>query len=422
MADNTANHAYNRPPRGAQDWDVLLNENFSRIDGDVEIRDTEENRSQYTPKTGAKYLATDTGQVYIGDGNEWQRRASVNVVRNGFTRTADGTVIAPPGELQAAIDATATNSNFGQQPTQTISLVSGRTYEISDTITLKSGVRLDCNGARIVPSGDFNVFELHRETQLVRPHIDTRNMDWQSIQVLVGTRESDKLEPSNRAWVQDAYLLGEPGRGTGLQFRGQDGPCSMQAASGILNGFDTALEFYAAGGDTSGQGDWSNGNHFEGTIRNYRVAISMRSDGAAVSGNTVRAQVQANSKRSEWLLWMADDPRSDRDSENYLMKGNTLFVYPWDVNNYNANNPYSSDSDRRAPIWYLGRGTRYGNSIYDFSGLLGNEFIVNNSDNPDRNGIFTAHGGEVTGTTQLRFNPAYDRNDSRRWHPESENS
>ncbi|EMA27159.1 hypothetical protein [Haloarcula japonica] len=422
MDEHTANHEYNRPPRGTQDWGALLNDNFSRIDADVEIRDTEENRSQYTPKPGAKYLATDTGQVYFGDGDNWQQRASVNVVRDGFIRTADGTVIAPPGEVQEAINATATNSTFGQKPTQTIRLISGRTYDISDTITLRPGVRLECNGARIVPSGDFNVFELRRETELIRPHVDTQNISWGSIQILIGTEESDKLEPSNRALVQDAYLLGEPGRGTGLQFRGQNGPCSMQEANGVINGFDTALEFYAAGGDTSGQGDWSNGNHFEGSIRNYRVGISMRSEGAAVSGNTARVQAQANSKRSEWLLWMQDDPRTNRDSENYLMKGNTFFIYPWDVDNYQENNPYASNGERRSPVWYLGKGTRYGNSLYDFSGLLGNEFIVNNSDNPDRNGIFTAHGGEVTGTTQLRFDPAYSRNNSRRWHPDSENN
>jgi len=420
--ENTPNHEYNRPPRGTQDWGRLLNENFSRIDGDVEIRDTEANRDQYTPKPGAKYLATDTGQIYLGDGNNWKRRASINIVRDGFTRTADGTVIAPPGEVQEAINATATNSNFGQKPTQTISLISGRTYETSNTITLKPGVRLECNGARIVPSGDFNVFELRRETQLIQPHIDTQNIDWGSVQVLVGTEESDKLEPSNRAWVQDAYLLGEPGRGTGLQFRGQNGPCSMQVASGVINGFDTALEFYAAGGDTSGQGDWSNGNHFKGSIRNYRVGISLRSEGAAVSGNTTELQAQANSKRSEWLLWMEDDPRSNRDNKNYLMKGNTFVVYPWDVQNYRANNPYASNGERRAPVWYLGKGTRYGNSLYDYSGLLGNEFIVNNSDNPDRNGIFTAHGGDVTGTTEQWFKPAYNRNNSRKWHPASENS
>lgn len=41
------------------------------LDTDVEIRDSEANRTNYTPKTGAKYTSTDTGTVYLGSGRQW---------------------------------------------------------------------------------------------------------------------------------------------------------------------------------------------------------------------------------------------------------------------------------------------------------------------------------------------------------------
>lgn len=65
------NHGYNTPSAGTSDWDIPLNENFELLDRDVEIRDTETNLGNYEAKSGAKFLATDTGNVYIGDGTDW---------------------------------------------------------------------------------------------------------------------------------------------------------------------------------------------------------------------------------------------------------------------------------------------------------------------------------------------------------------
>jgi hypothetical protein len=69
----TNNHEYNIPEEGQTDWHIPLNENFEKIDADVEIRAPEEDRSEYEPKPGAKFLAQDTGRVYLGNGSEWQR-------------------------------------------------------------------------------------------------------------------------------------------------------------------------------------------------------------------------------------------------------------------------------------------------------------------------------------------------------------
>lgn len=67
----TPNHGYNIPEEGTENWHVPLNQNFNRIDADIEIRAPESNRKNYDPKEGTKYEATDSGAVYYGNGTEW---------------------------------------------------------------------------------------------------------------------------------------------------------------------------------------------------------------------------------------------------------------------------------------------------------------------------------------------------------------
>lgn len=67
----TENHSYNTPEKGSTDWNVPVNNNFERLDRDVEVRDVESQLNNYAPKNGAKFFATDTGAVYVGNGSEW---------------------------------------------------------------------------------------------------------------------------------------------------------------------------------------------------------------------------------------------------------------------------------------------------------------------------------------------------------------
>ncbi|WP_128478756.1 hypothetical protein [Halorussus pelagicus] len=71
LASMTENHKYQTPSKGANDWHIPINENFAALDSDVEIRDAAQNRSEYEPKQGAKFLATDSGERFIGDGSQW---------------------------------------------------------------------------------------------------------------------------------------------------------------------------------------------------------------------------------------------------------------------------------------------------------------------------------------------------------------
>jgi hypothetical protein len=68
----TPNHGYNVPDEGTQNWHEPLNENFEAYDTDIEVRDEEANLGDYEPKEGAKFLATDSGAVYLGTGSRWR--------------------------------------------------------------------------------------------------------------------------------------------------------------------------------------------------------------------------------------------------------------------------------------------------------------------------------------------------------------
>jgi len=67
----TENHELNTPDEGTLNWDEPINENFRWLDTGIEVRDNESNLNQYTPESGAKFLALDTGRRFIGDGSSW---------------------------------------------------------------------------------------------------------------------------------------------------------------------------------------------------------------------------------------------------------------------------------------------------------------------------------------------------------------
>ncbi|MFC5969867.1 right-handed parallel beta-helix repeat-containing protein [Halomarina salina] len=65
------NERYATPEKGSLEWHVPLNENFEKLSRDVEVRDVKANRTNYAPTAGALFRATDTGEVFYGDGSQW---------------------------------------------------------------------------------------------------------------------------------------------------------------------------------------------------------------------------------------------------------------------------------------------------------------------------------------------------------------
>mgnify|MGYP000241765596 CR=1 FL=1 len=90
----TPNHGYNVPNKGDQNWHQPLNDNFEQYDTDIELRDTDSNKSNYTPKQGAKFLATDTGIVYEGDGGNWNATLAESRYSTPSSSGAAGNLVA----------------------------------------------------------------------------------------------------------------------------------------------------------------------------------------------------------------------------------------------------------------------------------------------------------------------------------------
>jgi hypothetical protein len=163
---------YTTPAEGSLDWHVPLNKNFERLATDVEFRDAESNRDQYQPSERAKFLSTDTGAIYIGDGNQWNYLGDIVPEQSGTGGGGGGgaSVVAPPGGVQAAIDEVAA-AGGGK-----VRLDPRRRYEQpSVPWQVEEDVILDFDGAFVYGTGDLNgtdVVHIHPGGQLHSPRID----------------------------------------------------------------------------------------------------------------------------------------------------------------------------------------------------------------------------------------------------------
>lgn len=103
-------HRYETPDAGTLDWHVPMNDNFEALDTDVELRDVEANLDSYTPSDGAKFLATDSGAVYTGDGSAWSLVGYVARAVGGglghYANYADGLSDEPVNEFVFTSDET----------------------------------------------------------------------------------------------------------------------------------------------------------------------------------------------------------------------------------------------------------------------------------------------------------------------------
>lgn len=98
---------YNRPKKGTEEWHQPLNSNFRNLDIDVEHRGEDANRDTVDPVEGAKYLSTDTGDIYIGTGSSWDHLG---------TLTPDSEALSKPNYVTLG-DETDTLPNSDQHAT-----------------------------------------------------------------------------------------------------------------------------------------------------------------------------------------------------------------------------------------------------------------------------------------------------------------
>lgn len=96
----TPNHNYNLPSAGTQNWHQPLNENFKQYDTDIEIRDQTPTLADYEPKDGAKFLATDTGNLFIGDGEQWNHLDTSTRSGSGLQQGVRGSTVHGYAEIK----------------------------------------------------------------------------------------------------------------------------------------------------------------------------------------------------------------------------------------------------------------------------------------------------------------------------------
>lgn len=144
----TGNHGYETPAAGTTNWDEPLNRNFVRLETDVEVRDTDASRSNYTPHDGAKFLATDTGSVYVGDGSSWQHLGDVVVLGGDLYVRSD-----PPNAV--------TNDLWVDTSNDVLNVHSGDSWATVETADATStGIVEDGEGDLSAYSGETGYFSI----------------------------------------------------------------------------------------------------------------------------------------------------------------------------------------------------------------------------------------------------------------------
>lgn len=92
MGTNTNNHGFGKPTLdGDTDvWGEILNqETIDKLEERVTIVDTNANRTNYTAYADALFIASDTGQVYTGDGASWNE-LDIDVATHSATHENGG--------------------------------------------------------------------------------------------------------------------------------------------------------------------------------------------------------------------------------------------------------------------------------------------------------------------------------------------
>lgn len=157
MTEETPNHRYNTPAEGEQNWHVPLNDNFERLDGDVPIWDTNANREEYTATSDAHFIAVDTGEIYEGDGDNWNKIGSITERDSGssgetflydtVSPVANRVYVPRTGkDIQPAIDYFAENDVNGVVQLLPTTYAPPGQIELKGTVTLGGAGRVNTRG------------------------------------------------------------------------------------------------------------------------------------------------------------------------------------------------------------------------------------------------------------------------------------
>jgi hypothetical protein len=101
MVEKTPNHELNKYDEGDTNW--THSPDMQTIEERLVIRDEESNLGNYSPHSGATFVAIDTGAVYDGDGSGWQqatREVSSLSVTDSLSVPSDSSAIQARGSYR----------------------------------------------------------------------------------------------------------------------------------------------------------------------------------------------------------------------------------------------------------------------------------------------------------------------------------
>lgn len=116
MVEKTPNHALNLYQIGDEDW--THTSDMETLEERLWVHDIAENRNEYVAYENTAFLATDTSEVYLGDGNEWNQLGKISDKNDDeihikentgevFAREFAGTDLA--AKVENALDYLTTN-------------------------------------------------------------------------------------------------------------------------------------------------------------------------------------------------------------------------------------------------------------------------------------------------------------------------
>ena len=211
---------------------------------------------------------------------------------------SDGVTVVPPGgDIQAALDENAGGGAYAQSPWGVVRLQAGENYEVSETIEMPLYSVLDFNGARMEPTGNIDVVDASAGSRVVRPYINTGNVDdWDSTVIKVTTRVK-KVESIDPVYIEQMYLRTPEQQGTGVKIIDANGEGLWAAhLSGIIQKAEIGIHLRAEGEDS-----WVNSCYFDGLMRGHKTAILMDSDPEDRPVNAHNFNVTFQPSDTEWF-------------------------------------------------------------------------------------------------------------------------
>ncbi|QIO24117.1 hypothetical protein [Haloarcula sp. JP-L23] len=347
--DDTPKFGLERPRKGTSDWHEPLNGNFTRLDDSLMVTvDSESDLCEIEAAAGQPAYAVDTKRFFIGQSDgSWELQGIISSQQSGGSAqsdvTQDGAIVAPPGQVQSAIDRVANNGGG------LVKLTPAESYRPpSNPWRVKPNVSLDFNGAVMRAQGERNdadIVYLGPRSQVLYPKIDLWNGGdgFDASNPYRGRVFS--IDPGN--WglgyfadgttIHGGYTLAVGAEGTWLYLGinkaesrgnhvsfvtitsnfGYPSYPNRQAADGEKS-FETGIYFDSS--TRSSDGGFMNGNFFCGNYQDASVPIRMEGPNP-INKNIFNTQIQTTDGGTS--IWRIEPQTAAREN---LMKGAI-----WDV-------------------------------------------------------------------------------------------